>query len=99
MRYDWIISNPPLHHGQPDDFHVLQGLIDGASQCLRKGGVLWMVAQAQVPVGCFLAAAGGFDSISTTVSTRGRCIVWRAVKLCSHALTPSQPDSVEAKKR
>ena len=24
MRYDWIVSNPPVHCGQPDDFTVLQ---------------------------------------------------------------------------
>merc|ERR1711998_678165 len=37
MQYDWIISNPPVHRGQPDDFRVLQELIEGAPQRLRKG--------------------------------------------------------------
>jgi 16S rRNA G1207 methylase RsmC len=28
-RLDWVISNPPVHAGYPDDFAVLQGLIAG----------------------------------------------------------------------
>lgn len=28
-RFDWVISNPPVHAGHPDDFSVLQELIAG----------------------------------------------------------------------
>ena len=74
-RYDWIVSNPPVHRGQPNDFRVVQDLIGGAPQHLRKGGLLWMVAQAQVPIGCLLAAAGVLDNISTIMSPCGRFVV------------------------
>ena len=36
--YDWIVSNPPVHRGQPDDFSVVQLLIRGAPARLRRGG-------------------------------------------------------------
>eukprot|EP00747_Dinoflagellata_sp_TGD_P075910 gnl/TRDRNA2_/TRDRNA2_158931_c4_seq1.p1 gnl/TRDRNA2_/TRDRNA2_158931_c4~~gnl/TRDRNA2_/TRDRNA2_158931_c4_seq1.p1 ORF type:complete len:326 (-),score=48.12 gnl/TRDRNA2_/TRDRNA2_158931_c4_seq1:79-936(-) len=78
-RYDWIVSNPPVHRGQPNDFRVVQLLINGAPQRLRKHGILWMVAQAQVPIGCLLAHAGVFRNISTTMSRCGRFVVWCAV--------------------
>ena len=48
-KYDWIVTNPPVHHGQPDDFSVVRELISGARSRLTKSGVLWLVAQEQVP--------------------------------------------------
>ena len=29
-KYEWIVSNPPVHRGQPDDFRVVRDLISGA---------------------------------------------------------------------
>ena len=55
------IRNPPVHRGRLDDFHVLQELIRGAPPRLKKGGILWIVAQAQVPVGCLLIAGRGLS--------------------------------------
>ena len=37
-RYDLIVSNPPVHAGQPDDFGVLVTMIRGARRRLRNGG-------------------------------------------------------------
>ena len=61
-KYEWIVSNPPVHRGQPDDFVALIELIGGARRRLRKGGVLWLVAQEQVPVGRLLELHGGFQA-------------------------------------
>eukprot|EP00966_Prymnesium_polylepis_P024037 553424-Prymnesium_polylepis.1 len=53
-RYDWIVSNPPVHRGQPDAFDTVAALISGARRRLRPSGVLWIVAQEQVPIGRML---------------------------------------------
>lgn len=78
VKYDWIVSNPPVHRGQPDDFSVVLGLIRGARSRLRKGGVLWMVCQVQVPIGRMLAHNGTFAWIDASVSADGRFVVWSA---------------------
>ena len=77
-KYDWVVSNPPVHRGQPDDFRVVNGLIKGAKERLRKGGVLWMVCQQQVPIGRMLALDGGYAWIEADVSPCGRFVVWSA---------------------
>ena len=74
--YDWIVSNPPVHRGQPDDFRVVQALVRGARQRLRRGGVLWVVAQGQVPIGRIMASDGHFERIEASVSTDGRFVTW-----------------------
>ena len=76
--YDWIVSNPPVHRGQPDDFSVVQLLIRGAPARLRRGGVLWLVCQEQVPVGRMLAADGRYAWVEATVSDDGRFVTWSA---------------------
>ena len=78
LRYDWIVSNPPVHRGQPDDFRVVLGLVRGGYDRLRKGGVLWMVAQQQVPIGRMLAADGRYAWVRADVSACGRFVVWSA---------------------
>merc|ERR1712178_467168 len=65
VGYDWIVSNPPLHYGKTENFRAVQALIRGAPHRLRRGGTLWIVSLAPVPVGCFLAATRGFANIST----------------------------------
>lgn len=60
-RYDWIVSNPPVHRGQPDCFDVLVQLIRGARRRLRPLGVLWLVAQEQVFVGRLITRAVAID--------------------------------------
>lgn len=58
LRFDWIVSNPPVHRGRADDFRVLLELVHGSGPRLRAGGVLWIVAQEYVPVGGLLGSFG-----------------------------------------
>lgn len=76
-RYDWIVSNPPVHRGQPDDFRVVEELIRGARKRLKRDGVLWIVAQEQVPIGRLLALHGTFASVKADICRPdGRFVVW-----------------------
>ena len=50
----------------------------GARERLKKGGVLWMVAQQQVPIGRLLAQAGWCKWVEATISKDGRFVVWSA---------------------
>ena len=78
-RYDWIVSNPPVHRGQPDDFRVVAELIRGSRKRLKRDGVLWMVAQEQVPIGRLLALHGTFVRVKAhSVLPDGRFVVWEA---------------------
>ena len=76
MRFDMIVSNPPVHAGVMDDYMVLANLIDGAAEWLTPKGELWIVAQVTVPVGSMLAAKGGFASVG--MFSDGRFTIWRA---------------------
>jgi len=78
LRYDWIVSNPPVHRGQPDCFDVVVALIRGARARLRPDGVLWMVAQEQVPMGRLLWIHGSFSWVRASVSEDGRFVTWSA---------------------
>ena len=75
-KYDWIVSNPPVHRGQPDCFDVVVELVRGARERLRRRGVLWIVAQEQVPVGCIMAKHGRFARVDAHVSADGRFVTW-----------------------
>jgi 16S rRNA (guanine1207-N2)-methyltransferase len=77
LRFDWIVSNPPVHRGLTDDFEVVRGLAAGAPARLRPGGCLWVVAQSYVPVGALLEAVPAFDTVALHFSD-GRFVVWRA---------------------
>ena len=77
-RYDLIVSNPPVHAGQPDDFGVLVTMIRGARRRLRCGGALWFVAQEQVPAGRLLALHGRFAWVKAAPTADGRFVVWSA---------------------
>ena len=79
-KYDWIVSNPPVHRGQSDDFQVVAELIRGARKRLRKHGVLWIVAQEHVPIGRLLALHGKkLTRVKAhAVATEGRFVVWSA---------------------
>lgn len=78
--FNWIVSNPPVHRGQPDDVRVLQALCAGAASRLVPGGVLYIVAQEHIPVGCILrlAGAGQYADAQALRPVGGRFVVWRA---------------------
>lgn len=46
---DFIAANPPFHDGGTEDRRLGQGFIRAAAGLLRKGGVLWLVANRHLP--------------------------------------------------
>ena len=80
LRFDWIVSNPPVHRGAADDLTVLTSLVMEAPEWLEpQRGELWIVAQVTVPVGQLLAAHAAFAHVD--VFTEGRFAIWRAAAL------------------
>eukprot|EP00746_Dinoflagellata_sp_MGD_P045788 gnl/MRDRNA2_/MRDRNA2_212407_c0_seq1.p1 gnl/MRDRNA2_/MRDRNA2_212407_c0~~gnl/MRDRNA2_/MRDRNA2_212407_c0_seq1.p1 ORF type:complete len:268 (-),score=55.13 gnl/MRDRNA2_/MRDRNA2_212407_c0_seq1:108-890(-) len=73
LKFDWIVSNPPVHRRRQDDFTVVQGLITGASARLKAGGRLWIVSQVQVPLGPLLEQQG----FRIKMDSDGRFVLWR----------------------
>lgn len=75
LRFDWIISNPPVHRRRQDDFSVVEELVAGATERLRgEYGRLWIVAQVHVPVGPLLECHG----FHASADSDGRFVLWRA---------------------
>ena len=75
-------SSPKCSHlaGQPDDFVVLHDLCVGAASRLVKGGSLYIVAQAQVPVGAILRMARPkYACTEANITADNRFVIWRAV--------------------
>jgi len=79
-RFDWIVSNPPVHLGLQTDFRLLRTLIAGASKRLRAGGTLYLVTQTYVPVGQLLAARGTTLLHAAAIADDGRFTVWVATR-------------------
>jgi 16S rRNA (guanine1207-N2)-methyltransferase len=52
---DFIVSNPPFHDGGGEDKTLGQAFIASAAAALRKGGVLWIVANRHLPYEAILA--------------------------------------------
>lgn len=52
---DFVVSNPPFHEGGGEDKTLGQAFIASAAGALRKGGVLWMVANRHLPYEAILA--------------------------------------------
>ncbi len=46
---DFVVMNPPFHDGGSEDKALGQAFIKRAAGALRKGGVLWMVANRHLP--------------------------------------------------
>jgi 16S rRNA (guanine1207-N2)-methyltransferase len=77
-RYDFIVSNPPIHTGKGRDYRVLTELVETANRRLLPKGSLWIVVQRQVPLRDMLDA--NFDDVSVAwEDTRFR--VWRCGRL------------------
>jgi len=77
LRFRVIVSNPPVHAGAADDLRVVLALLRGAAARLLPGGELWIVAQAQVPVGRLAASLGGYRSMKPAALEGGRFVAWR----------------------
>lgn len=46
---DWVVMNPPFHQGKDTRASIGQDFIRTAAQALKKGGCLYMVANAHLP--------------------------------------------------
>ncbi len=86
LRFDFIVSNPPVHSGIADDLEVIKGLVQGAAPRahggagrLKPGGTLCLVTQTQIPTGCILHAHGFAESHRNFVDcVAGHFLVWTA---------------------
>jgi 16S rRNA (guanine1207-N2)-methyltransferase len=68
--YDFIVSNPPFHaHDAADRPELGQRFIGAASQALRKGGRLYLVANRHLPYEAALAA--GFGQVRELAQRNG----------------------------
>jgi 16S rRNA (guanine1207-N2)-methyltransferase len=56
--HDFIFSNPPIHEGNVQTFHIVHGLVTALPRLLNKGGAAFIVAQVTVPVARFAKDAG-----------------------------------------
>lgn len=73
--FDHIVSNPPFHAGKDTDFSVMQDLLVGAGERLKRGGKLTFVAPATTPVEPTLKKH--FKKVER-VATDRRYTVWTA---------------------
>ncbi|HLN23047.1 MAG TPA: methyltransferase [Patescibacteria group bacterium] len=48
-RYDWVVMNPPFHHGKATDIDLGRTFITAAAGALAPGGRMIMVANRQLP--------------------------------------------------
>jgi 16S rRNA (guanine1207-N2)-methyltransferase len=75
VRYDLVVSNPPLHVGTREDTRTLEALIKDAPRHLRPTGQLVMVVQRRI------ALTRSLESVFSAVSVLaddGRYRVWSA---------------------
>ncbi len=59
LRYELILSNPPIHDGVREDHSVLAALIAAAPERLTRGGELRIVVQRRVNAGALIETAFG----------------------------------------
>lgn len=74
---DFVVSNPPFHDGGSEDRQVGQGFVRQAAAMLKRGGVLWLVANRHLPYEAVLDEA--FKRVDR-VAEDGGYKVFRAVK-------------------
>lgn len=56
LQYDFIVMNPPFHEGKKTLAVIGQAFIKNAHTALKRGGTLYMVANAHLPYEDILAA-------------------------------------------
>ena len=74
---DFVVMNPPFHDGGAEDRRLGQAFIRQAAAMLKKGGVLWLVANRHLPYEAELDAA---FKRWTPVSDGGGYKLFEAVK-------------------
>jgi 16S rRNA (guanine1207-N2)-methyltransferase len=74
---DFIVMNPPFHDGGAEDRRLGQAFIKKAAEMLKKGGVLWLVANRHLPYEAELKEA--FKRV-TPVGDGGGYKLFEAVK-------------------
>ena len=74
---DFVVTNPPFHDGGAEDKRLGQAFIRKAAGLLKKGGVLWLVANRHLPYEAELDAA--FKRVRM-VADAGGYKVFEAVK-------------------
>jgi len=74
---NFVVSNPPFHDGGAEDKRLGQAFIRKAAGLLKKGGVLWLVANRHLPYEAELNDA--FKRV-TMVADAGGYKVFEAVK-------------------
>jgi 16S rRNA (guanine1207-N2)-methyltransferase len=74
---DFVVMNPPFHDGGAEDRRLGQAFIRQAAAMLKKGGVLWLVANRHLPYEADIAAA---FKRAQPVADRGGYKVIEAVK-------------------
>ncbi|HCL64526.1 MAG TPA: methyltransferase [Rhizobium sp.] len=73
-KYDLIIMNPPFHQGHAAEPSLGQAMIKAASQALRGGGMLMMVANRGLPYEAILAE--GFRDHGETCRNARFKVLW-----------------------
>jgi len=66
---DFVVSNPPFHDGGTEDRALGQAFVRTAAGLLRRGGVLWLVANRHLPYEADLKAA--FTRVRPVVEAGG----------------------------
>jgi 16S rRNA (guanine1207-N2)-methyltransferase len=74
---DFIVMNPPFHEGKHVDTDIGAAFIQQAARHLKKGGVLWMVANVGLPYERVLGCE--FSSVERKAQANGFKVL-RAVK-------------------
>lgn len=74
---DFVVTNPPFHDGGAEDRRLGQAFIRKAAGLLKKGGILWLVANRHLPYEAELDAA--FKRVRM-VADAGGYKVFEAVK-------------------
>jgi 16S rRNA (guanine1207-N2)-methyltransferase len=74
---NFVVSNPPFHDGGSEDRRLGQAFIRKAAEMLKKGGVLWLVANRHLPYEAELDAA--FKRVRM-VADQGGYKIFEAVK-------------------
>lgn len=74
-KFDFIVSNPPIHDGFREDFSILHALIETAPRFLARKGTLIIVVQRRLSLDRTLAAC--FKAVEV-LADDGRYRVFRA---------------------